>query len=144
MSTQEQLQQQLANALAQISNLEAAAAAAALAPGPSNSSDALTAANAQIEELQAQLLTQSVAGQELEKVFTNRTPKVSTPDTFDGSRDKLQTYLTQIGTYLLFNQKLFPTQEEKVLYAASYLRGPAASWFQPYALEFLARRVLST
>ena len=51
MSTPEQLQQQLADALTEISNLRVAAAAAAVAAEPSNSSDALAAANAKIEEL---------------------------------------------------------------------------------------------
>lgn len=143
MSTPEQLQEKLTAALTEIGSLRAAAATASLSAGPSNSSNALAAANTKIEELQAQILKQNAAGQELEKVVT-RTAKVSTPDTFDGSRDKLQTYLTQIGTYMLFNKPLLQKEEEKVLYAASYLRGAAAAWFQPYALEYMANGVLST
>jgi len=105
---------------------------------------ALAAANERIAEMEATIAAMKVAGQELEKVVTTaRTPKVSTPDTFDGSRDKLSNYLTQIGTYMLFNIKLFPAEREKVLYAASYLRGAAAAWFQPYALEIMAEGTVS-
>ncbi len=102
----------------------------------------LAAALVQVEQLNARILLLDGAGLEAEhliKVKDRKTPKVSTPDTFDGSRDKLQMFLVQISTYMTFNEDLFKKEEEKVLYAASYLRGSAAAWFQPYSLEYMTK-----
>ena len=137
MATTQQLQEQLDQANASILTLQAQLNNTA---GPSTANTAtadLQKANNEIAELRAKILQMDGAGNELKKLV-GRAPKVSTPDTFDGTRDKLKGYVTQVGTYMAFNKDLFQKEEEKVLYAASFLRGPAAAWFQPYTIEFMS------
>jgi len=64
--------------------------------------------------------------------------KVGTPDTYSGGKDKLKPFLAQTELYTNFNRDLFITEADKVLYTASYLRGAAANWFQPYQANYLS------
>src|SRR5438874_412000 len=67
-----------------------------------------------------------------------KTVKVSTPDTFHGEREKLKPFLAQVELYMQFNSGLFSDEENKVLFAASYLRGTAFNWFQPFQTTYLS------
>uniref|UniRef100_A0A803T0W4 DUF4939 domain-containing protein n=1 Tax=Anolis carolinensis TaxID=28377 RepID=A0A803T0W4_ANOCA len=54
---------------------------------------------------------------------------VMTPERFDGSRNKLPTFLAQIELY--FSQisvQAFPTDTSKVAFILSLLTGPAGQW----------------
>src|SRR5947207_134221 len=71
-----------------------------------------------------------------------KTVKVSTPDTFNGQREKLKPFLAQVELYMQFNSGLFTDDENKVLFAASYLRGAAFNWFQPFQTTYLSKKQL--
>jgi len=58
--------------------------------------------------------------------------KVAKPDLFYGERKKLQMFISQLELYFFFNAPDFPDEDRKVMFAATYLRGTAAQWFEPY------------
>ena len=51
--------------------------------------------------------------------------KINTPEPFDGGRGKLQAFFSQVELFFGFNAERFPTDKHKVLFASTYLRGPA-------------------
>ena len=54
------------------------------------------------------------------------------PEAYDGKdRSKCQTFISQVKLYISGNQDIFPTSEDKVLFAATYLRDKAFTWFEP-------------
>ena len=54
------------------------------------------------------------------------------PDTFDGSDvNKLQVFILQCSLHFQDHANAFSTGRAKVMYALSYLMGPALSWFEP-------------
>ena len=63
--------------------------------------------------------------------------KINTPKPFDGSRGKLQAFFSQVELFFGFNAERFPTDEHKVLFASTYLRGPAFEWFNLFLTDFL-------
>lgn len=54
------------------------------------------------------------------------------PTEYDG-RDRFacNTFLAQVKLYMSGNEESFPTEETKVLFAATYLRGKAFGWLEP-------------
>ena len=58
--------------------------------------------------------------------------KVAKPDLFYGERKKLQMFISQLELYFFFNAPDFPDEDRKVMFAATYLQGTAAQWFEPY------------
>ena len=63
-------------------------------------------------------------------------PKILQPDPFTGDRLELDTYLTRCQHVFLTQPSLFLTEQHKVLYAASYLKGAAYSWMKPLVQEY--------
>src|SRR5205814_5130027 len=63
-------------------------------------------------------------------------PKVLHPDPFTGDRLELDTYLTRCQHVFLTQPSLFLMEQQKVLYAASYLKGNAYSWMKPLVQEY--------
>lgn len=55
------------------------------------------------------------------------------PPEFDG-KDKnfCNTFLSHLRLYISGNPALFPDEHSKVIFAASYLRGSAFTWFEPH------------
>jgi hypothetical protein len=66
-----------------------------------------------------------------------RPPKVSTPETFDGTLGRLEAFQLQVQLYFYFNKAQFQKETDKVLYAASFLRGRAEKGFRPYLKDWL-------
>ncbi|EKG15822.1 Retrotransposon gag protein [Macrophomina phaseolina MS6] len=62
----------------------------------------------------------------------NRSTKTAKPDLFYGNRKKLQTFLSQLDLYFFFNSRDFPTDDKRIIFAATYLRDTTAQWFEPY------------
>ncbi|KAB2572392.1 Retrotransposon-derived protein PEG10 [Lasiodiplodia theobromae] len=62
--------------------------------------------------------------------------KVKEPDTFDGTRGKLDEFLRQLQTYFHLFGTAFQDDSQKIFFAGSYLRGNAARWFEPYQEDF--------
>jgi len=64
-------------------------------------------------------------------------PKVSLPETFDGTQGSLEEFQMQLRLYFLFNRAQFASEAEKVLYAYSFLRGRASRGLRPYLKDWL-------
>jgi Retrotransposon gag protein/Zinc knuckle len=56
---------------------------------------------------------------------------------FHGERAKLRAYLMQIKLVHALDPSKYASETNKVLIAATYLRGDAQSWFEPYFSKFL-------
>lgn len=55
------------------------------------------------------------------------------PPEFDGKdRKACSTFISHLNLYIGGNSHLFTDDRSKVMFAASYLRGPAFSWFEPH------------
>jgi Retrotransposon gag protein/Zinc knuckle len=68
-------------------------------------------------------------------------PKLHEPDQFDGTDpQKLRTFLVQCGLNFQERPKSFADERTKVLYATSFLKGTALSWFEPELLHPNPRR----
>ena len=63
--------------------------------------------------------------------------KIITSEPFDGSREKLQGFFSQIELFFGFNVDRFPTDKHNVLFGSTYLRGPAFKWFNSFLTDFL-------
>ena len=63
--------------------------------------------------------------------------KVGAPKRYDGSREGLELFFSQLELYYRFNTAQFLTDQEKVLFAAFYLEGPAFAWFNVYLRDYL-------
>jgi hypothetical protein len=73
---------------------------------------------------------------DLDHRLTTKTIKVKTPEPFDRTRSKLRYWLTQMFTYLTVNKSKFGSKADKVLFASTYLSGPAYEWFEPFVREY--------
>ena len=61
---------------------------------------------------------------------------VRDPDPFDGSDpNKLRAFFAQLELVFKARPRTFDSDERKVTYALSYLKGTALQWFEPYLLE---------
>ena len=63
--------------------------------------------------------------------------KINTPEPFDSSRGKLRAFFSQVELFFGFNVDRFSTNKHKVLFASTYLRGPAFEWFNSFLTDFL-------
>ncbi|KAF2835572.1 hypothetical protein M501DRAFT_441547 [Patellaria atrata CBS 101060] len=78
----------------------------------------------QLEQLTVQLLSPQ-----------KRTAKVKEPAPYDGKRDELRGFLTQVRIY---HKRIGLTDDsERVLDASAYLKGDALEWFEPIARDYL-------
>lgn len=67
---------------------------------------------------------------------THERNNVRDPDQFDGSdATKLRSFFAQLELVFKARPKTFSTEEKKVMYAMSYLRGTVLQYFEPYLLE---------
>ena len=58
------------------------------------------------------------------------------PDPLDGSDpNKLRAFFAQLELVFKARPRTFDSDERKVTYALSYLKGTALQWFEPYLLE---------
>jgi hypothetical protein len=64
------------------------------------------------------------------------TLRVKLPDTFSGNRKELEVFLLQVELYVNFNEDKFPTNESFGLWTASYLRGEALRWAEPFLKDY--------
>jgi RNase H-like domain found in reverse transcriptase/Reverse transcriptase (RNA-dependent DNA polymerase)/Integrase zinc binding domain/Ty3 transposon capsid-like protein/Chromo (CHRromatin Organisation MOdifier) domain len=74
--------------------------------------------------------------QELEKKSyappTYPEPRISDPEHFDGKRHLLKNFISQLRLVIFGQPSRYPNERSKVMFAASFLRGSAFSWFQPF------------
>ena len=57
-------------------------------------------------------------------------PKPKAPSEFHGQREKLQEFRTSLSIYFSLSSNHFPDDNKKIMFAGSYLRGMASTWFQ--------------
>lgn len=71
------------------------------------------------------------------KVEANESIRVALPDKYHGSRKELETFLLQVEIYFNFNDEKFTNNyNSRSLWVASYLRGSALEWVQPFMEDF--------
>jgi hypothetical protein len=75
--------------------------------------------------------------EEIASLKTGRHLKVPLPDKYDGSKGKLQAFLTSANMYIRYNKGLFPTEADKVLVIANQLSGTAFDWMEPRIRDWL-------
>src|SRR5690349_4080336 len=64
-------------------------------------------------------------------------PKVHDPKPFDGTRSKLRPFISQCEIYIRMNPLSFGQEEQKVLWACSYLEGTAYDWITTKLKDYL-------
>ncbi|KAK6224224.1 reverse transcriptase domain protein [Colletotrichum tabaci] len=63
--------------------------------------------------------------------------KLNSPSAYDGTSGQLKGFLIQIRTYQTFHAANFGSETERVIHAATFLKGKALAWFEPFMEEFL-------
>ncbi|KAK2772737.1 reverse transcriptase domain protein [Colletotrichum kahawae] len=69
--------------------------------------------------------------------------KLSAPITYNGTPGTLKGFLIQVKNYQNFHHRDFANETEKVVHAATYLRGKALQWFEPIQEEYLKYETLN-
>jgi hypothetical protein len=69
-------------------------------------------------------------------------PKMTLPDTFNGTRSKLKAHLAQVDLYIGFNLDKFKSEVDKVMWAVSFLRGAAFDWIEVFLNDFMDSKEL--
>jgi len=59
-------------------------------------------------------------------------PKLHEPEDFDGTRAKFSKFITKLALVFSSDPTRYTTDAAKISYAASYLSGSAADWFEPH------------
>lgn len=118
----EQVVQQMQAQEAELVALRAAVAAAQIAAAQATAAAAESAATAANNSTsRAQSVPDAIP----------LTPFGREPKPFAGQREHLESFLDHLRLIFALQPQSFPTDKQKVLFTASYLEGPAFSWFQP-------------
>ena len=72
----------------------------------------------------------------LEGWLQARLVKTRLPEPFDRTWSKLQSFLMQLELYMQVNRERLANEDDKVLFATTYLTGPAFNWFEPIVHDF--------
>ena len=96
-------------------------------PTPSQAAQAQAAQAAQTQTVQAAPIVN----------LPPKPLKVGAPKKYNRSRGGLELFFSQLELYYRFNTAQFLTDQEKVLFAASYLEGPVFAWFNIYLRDYL-------
>ncbi|KAJ0100660.1 Retrotransposon-derived protein PEG10 [Diaporthe amygdali] len=96
--------------------------------------------NNEVEKLKAEVKTlRSAANIVNTPVKPKESIKLANPTPYDGSPGQLQAYLTQVRAYQRFHGLDNQSDGERVMHAASFLKGRALAWFEPYLTDFLEK-----
>jgi Ty3 transposon capsid-like protein len=72
----------------------------------------------------------------LQQPSSNEKVKVRNPEPFNGSEPcKLRNFLVSCNLHFCDRPKTFATDEKKILFVLSYLKGSAISWFEPGLMD---------
>lgn len=63
--------------------------------------------------------------------------KMKKPEPYDGTKDTLRGFLTQLRAYMRHYEGEFIYDHQKVMFAANQLTGSAISWFEPILRDYL-------
>ncbi len=72
-------------------------------------------------------------------IFSADKIKIPTSNLYHGDRNKLEAYLIQVELYVKRHSFQFKFIENKVLFAFTYLRGNAFTWFHHYLTNYLQK-----
>jgi len=61
-----------------------------------------------------------------------RAPRINKPESFDGTRSKFSKFMTRLALVFSSDSTRYATDAAKIAYAASFLTGTAADWFEPH------------
>ncbi|KAK7185299.1 hypothetical protein PSPO01_08816 [Paraphaeosphaeria sporulosa] len=118
------------------------AATGSSASGPTSNQAAVLAAQAseiqQLKEQMAELIGQ-LQVQAAGTVATNIAPKMQfkVPELFDGDKEKLKPFLTNMDLYCRYNKQTLATDQDKILAAGMHMTRRAAKWMQPLTDDYL-------
>lgn len=89
------------------------------------------------ENQQLVLMTYFSLGMEMglgpkETVTSHSSPEGKKPDEFQGNRSDFKSFVTQLALCFGANSGKFGTDKAKISFAASFLRGPAFDWLEPF------------
>lgn len=63
---------------------------------------------------------------------TKKTPRISSPEPFNGSRKDFRKFMVQCQMNFNVAPEIYDEDEAKIAFAGSYLRDQAAQWFEPH------------
>ena len=70
--------------------------------------------------------------------------KILLIERFDGVRNKLKGFLTQMRIKILYKGAKLPILLDQVAYAGLFLTGRALEWFKPYLIEIQENSIITT
>ncbi|OMJ17348.1 hypothetical protein AYI70_g6035 [Smittium culicis] len=85
-----------------------------------------------VTELQALIDNLRSSENNPKAIIHTREPHVSDPEHFYGNREHLRNFTSQDKLVIQAQPSRFPTERQKVIFAATFLRGMAFSWLQPH------------
>ena len=74
-------------------------------------------------------------------VVTAKEVKVPLPEPFDGTRGKLKAFLLQAELYMSFHPSKFATDESRVLWTVTLLKGPVFDWIEVYVTDYMVNQM---
>ena len=87
--------------------------------------------SATLQEMQSQHQPTFMPSEPPPTILRTSEPKVNQPDTFTGTRSKVNSFISQLDIYFTLRPSQFSSDIEKIFFAASYLRDSAFHWFEP-------------
>lgn len=92
----------------------------------------------ELEQLRAEVQTLRGAANIISTpVTTKENVKLNNPTPYDGTPGQLQAHLTQVRAYQRFNQLDSQPDGKRIMHAASFLKGRALAWFEPYLTDYV-------
>jgi hypothetical protein len=108
---------------------------------PTNSFDDLSVTE-QMRLMMVELVRLSSMAEERRSTTSTgaKGPKMASPDTFDGNRAKTSTFIRQIELYMLGRSNEFGTDQDRIAFALSYMKGgTAGEWADRLVTEQAAK-----
>ncbi|OMH78677.1 Retrotransposon-derived protein PEG10 [Zancudomyces culisetae] len=68
----------------------------------------------------------------VQSMTVSREPRVADPEYYNGNRDHLRNFISQVNLVIEAQPSRFPSDKQKVVFVSTFLRGAAFSWLQPY------------
>ena len=92
----------------------------------------------ELEQLRAEVQTLRGAANIISTpVTTKENVKLNNPTQYDGTPGQLQAHLTQVRAYQRFNHLDSQPDGKRIMHAASFLKGRALAWFEPYLTDYV-------
>jgi hypothetical protein len=97
-----------------------------------------TKQNEEMENLRKEVTTLRAAAAIVNTpIPTKESVRLNSPTPYDGTPGQLQPHLTQVRAYQRFNHMDSQADGKRIMHAASFLKGRALAWFEPYLTDFV-------